>query len=285
MAKQAKKTSSGAPPKPLVQATARKTDAPSPRHWGLAGVLVLALVAVGLGINNWMRFDEIPDWQADINGLHSAIATLKKSAQKDEAREARISALEAQIAKFESTLREIQSRPAPTIIDGITSNTPDIASAVRSGAPFTEMLHEAIAADARWQALEKWAQNPPPTLDQLWQDMQARIPESIADTIPDSEPETAAAESASESPPTEPKGWAAWLAPFTKLIQLRPLNPQQDAADALRDAIARRDSTDALQAVRTLSGNPQDMATWQKSYADRRALNQTLDRLMRGTEQ
>ena len=280
MAKQAK------PPKdktakPLVQATARKTDAPSTRHWGLAGALVLALVAVGLGINNWMRFDKIPDWQADINALHSAIATLKKSAQNNEARAERISALEAQIAKFENTLREIQSRPAPTIIDGITGNTPDIASAVRSGAPFAEMLHEAIAADARWQVLEKWAQNPPPTLDQLWQDMQARIPESIAD----SEPETAAAESASESPPTEPKGWAAWLAPFTKLIQLRPLNPQQDAADALRDAIARRDSTDALQAVRTLSGNPQDMATWQKSYAARRALNQTLDRLMRGTEQ
>ena len=268
MAKQAKKASAGAPPKPLVQATARKTDAPSTRHWGLAGVLVLALVAVGLGINNWMRFDKIPDWQADINGLHSAIATLKKSAQKDEAREARISALEAQIASLESALNEIQSRPAPTIIDGITSNTPDIASAVRSGAPFAEMLHEAIAVDARWQALEKWAQNPPPTLDQLWQDMQARIP----DTIP-------------ETPAPEPQGWAAWLAPFTKLIQLRPLNPQQDAVDALRDAIARRDSTDALQAVRTLSGNHEDMAVWQKSYAARRALNQTLDRLIRGTEQ
>ena len=277
MAKQAKKASAGTPPKPLVQATARKTDAPSARHWGLAGVLVLAVVAVGLGINNWMRFDKIPDWQADINALHSAIATLKKSAQKDEAREARISALEAQIASLESALREIQSRPAPTIIDGITGNTPDIASAVRSGAPFAEMLHEAIAADARWQALEKWAQNPPPSLDQLWQDMQARIPESA--------PESAAAESASESPPTEPKGWAAWLAPFTKLIQLRPLNPQQDAVDALRDAIARRDSTAALKAVRTLSGNPQDMLTWQQAYAARRALNQTLDRLMRGTEQ
>ena len=276
MAKQAK------PPKdktakPLVQATANKTNTPSARHWGLAGVLILALVAVGLGINNWMRFDEIPDWQHDISALHSAIATLKKSAQKDEAREARISALEAQIASLESALNEIQSRPAATIIDGITSNTPDIASAVRSGAPFAEMLHEAIAADARWQVLEKWAQNPPPSLDQLWQDMQARIPEPA--------PETAAAESASESPPTEPKGWAAWLAPFTKLIQLRPLNPAQNSVDALRDAIARRDSTDALKAIRTLSGNPQDMATWQKSYAARRALNQTLDRLMRGTEQ
>ena len=268
MAKQAKKTSSGAPPKPLVQATARKANTPSTRHWGLAGVLILAVVAVGLGINNWMRFDKIPDWQADISALHSAIATLKKSAQKDEARAARISALEAQIAKFENTLREIQSRPAPTIIDGITSNTPDIASAVRSGAPFAEMLHEAIAADARWQALEKWAQQPPPSLDQLWQDMQARIPETPA---PESTP--------------EPQGWAAWLAPFTKLIQLRPLNPAQNSVDALSDAIARRDSTDALQAVRTLSGNPQDMLTWQKSYAARRALNQTLDRLMRGTEQ
>ena len=271
MAKQAK------PPKdktakPLVQATARKTNTPSARHWGLAGVLILALVAVGLGINNWMRFDKIPDWQADINGLHSAIATLKKSAQKDEAREARISALEAQIASLESALNEIQSRPAPTIIDGITSNTPDIASAVRSGAPFAEMLHEAIAADARWQVLEKWAQNPPPSLDQLWQDMQARIP----DTIPDSEPETAAAES---------RGWAAWLAPFTKLIQLRPLNPAQNSVDALTDAIARRDNTDALKAVRALSGDHEDMAVWQKSYAARRALNQTLDRLMRGTEQ
>ena len=280
MAKQAKKTSAGAPPKPLVQATARKTDAPSARHWGLAGVLILALVAVGLGINNWMRFDKIPDWQADINGLHSAIATLKKSAQKDEARAARISALEAQIAKFESTLREIQERPAPTT-DSTTAPTDNfsaIISAARNGTAFAEILGAAVAVDARWQALEKWAQNPPPTLDQLWQDMQARIPETAA-------AETAAAESASESPPTEPKGWAAWLAPFTKIIQLRPLNPAQNSVDALTDAIARRDSTDALQAIRTLSGNPQDMLTWQKSYAARRALNQTLDRLMRGTEQ
>ena len=279
MAKQAKKTSAGAPPKPLVQATARKTDAPSARHWGLAGVLVLAVVAVGLGINNWMRFDKIPDWQADINALHSAIATLKKSAQNSEAREARISALEAQIAKFENTLREIQSRPAPTT-DNTTAPTDNfnaIITAARNGTAFAEILGAAVAVDARWQVLEKWAQQPPPTLDQLWQDMQARIPEP--------EPETAAAESASESPPTEPKGWAAWLAPFTKLIQLRPLNPQEDAVDALRDAIARRDSTDALKAIRTLSGNPQDMATWQKSYAARLALNQTLDRLMRGTEQ
>ena len=268
--------------KPVVQATARKTDAPSPRHWGLAGVLILAVVAVGLGINNWMRFDKIPDWQADISGLHSAIATLKKSAQNSEAREARISALEAQIAKFESTLHEIQSRPAPT--DNTTAPTDNfsaIISAARNGTAFAEILGEAVAVDARWQALEKWAQQPPPALDQLWQEMQARIP----DTIPDSAPETAAAESASESPPTEPKGWAAWLAPFTKLIQLRPLNPAQNSVDALTDAIARRDSTAALQAVRTLSGNPQDMLTWQKSYAARRALNQTLDRLMRGTEQ
>ena len=278
MAKQAKKASAGAPPKPLVQATANKTNTPSARHWGLAGVLILALVAVGLGINNWMRFDKIPDWQADISGLHSAIATLKKSAQNSEAREARISALEAQIAKFESTLREIQERPAATAptTDNTTAPTDNfsaIISAAGNGTAFAEMLHEAIAVDARWQVLEKWAQNPPPSLDQLWQDMQARIPE------------TAAAESASESPPTEPKGWAAWLAPFTKLIQLRPLNPAQNSVDALRDAIARRDSTAALQAIRTLSGNPQDMATWQKSYAARRALNQTLDRLIRGTEQ
>ena len=278
MAKQAKKTSAGAPPKPLVQATARKTNTPSARHWGLAGVLILALVAVGLGINNWMRFDKIPDWQADINGLHSAIATLKKSAQKDEAREARISALEAQIAKFESTLREIQSRPAPTT-DNTTAPTDNfsaIITAAGNGTAFAEILGAAVAVDARWQLLEKWAQQPPPTLDQLWQDMQARIPESIADTIPDSEPETAAAESG---------GWAAWLAPFTKLIQLRPLNPAQNSVDALRDAIARRDSTDALKAVRALSGDHEDMLTWQKSYAARRALNQTLDRLMRGTEQ
>ena len=278
MAKQAKPPKDKTP-KSVVRATARKTDAPSTRHWGLVGVLILALVAVGLGINNWMRFDEIPDWQHDINGLHSAIATLKKSAQNSEAREARISALEAQIAKFESTLREIQERPAATDNSATapTDNFSAIISAAGNGTAFAEILHEAVAVDARWQALEKWAQNPPPSLDQLWQDMQARIP--------DSEPETAAAESASESPPTEPKGWAAWLAPFTKIIQLRPLNPQQDAVDALRDAIARRDSTAALQAVRTLSGNPQDMATWQKSYAARRALNQTLDRLMRGTEQ
>ena len=273
MAKQAK------PPKdktakPLVRATARKTDAPSPRHWGLAGVLILALVAVGLGINNWMRFDKIPDWQADINALHSAIATLKKSAQKDDAREARISALEAQIAKFESTLREIQSRPAPTT-DNTTAPTDNfnaIITAARNGTAFAEILGAAVAVDARWQVLEKWAQNPPPSLDQLWQDMQARIPEP--------EPETAAAEST-----PEPSGWAGWLAPITKIIQLRPLNPAQNAVDALRDAIARRDSTAALQAIRTLSGNPQDMATWQKSYAARLALNQTLDRLMRGTEQ
>ena len=283
MAKQAKKASAGAPPKSVVRATANKTNTPSARHWGLAGVLILALVAVGLGINNWMRFDKIPDWQADISGLHSAIATLKKSAQNSEAREARISALEAQIAKFENTLRELQSRPAPTDNSATapTDNFNAIITAARNGTAFDEILGAAVAVDARWQVLEKWAQNPPPSLDQLWQDMQARIPE----TIPDSEPETAAAESASESPPTEPKGWAAWLAPFTKIIQLRPLNPQQDLVDALTDAIARRDSTDALKAVRALSGNPQDMLTWQKSYADRRALNQTLDRLMRGTEQ
>ena len=270
MAKQAKKTSAGAPPKPLVQATANKTNTPSARHWGLAGVLILALVAVGLGINNWMRFDKIPDWQADINGLHSAIATLKKSAQKDDAREARISALEAQIAKFESTLREIQSRPAATDNSATapTDNFNAIINAAGNGTAFAEILREAVAVDARWQALEKWAQNPPPTLDQLWQEMQARIPESTP-----------------ESPTIEPSGWAAWLAPFTKLIQLRPLNPAQNSVDALTDAIARRDSTDALQAIRTLSGNPQDMLTWQKSYAARRALNQTLDRLMRGTEQ
>ena len=266
MAKQAKKASAGAPPKPLVQATARKTNTPSARHWGLAGVLILALVAVGLGINNWMRFDKIPDWQADINGLHSAIATLKKSAQKDEAREARISALEAQIASLESALNEIQSRPAPTDNSATapTDNFNAIITAARNGTAFAEILGAAVAADARWQALEKWAQQPPPTLDQLWQDMQARIPETAA---------------------AEPQGWAAWLAPFTKLIQLRPLNPAQNSVDALTDAIARRDSTAALQAVRTLSGNPQDMLAWQKSYADRRALNQTLDRLMRGTEQ
>ena len=271
MAKQAKPPKDKTP-KSVVRATARKTDAPSPRHWGLAGVLVLALVAVGLGINNWMRFDKIPDWQADINGLHSAIATLKKSAQKDEARAARISALEAQIAKFESTLREIQSRPAPTAATDSTAtptnNFSTIITAARNGTAFAEILGAAVAVDARWQVLEKWAQNPPPTLDQLWQDMQARIPETPA---PESTPESG--------------GWAAWLAPFTKLIQLRPLNPAQNSVDALTDAIARRDSTAALQAIRTLSGNPQDMATWQKSYAARLALNQTLDRLMRGTEQ
>ena len=270
MAKQAKKTSADAPPKPLVQATANKTNTPSARHWGLAGVLILALVAVGLGINNWMRFDKIPDWQADINGLHSAIATLKKSAQKDDAREARISALEAQIAKFENTLREIQERPAATDNSATapTDNFSAIITAAGNGTAFAEILGAAVAADARWQVLEKWAQNPPPSLDQLWQDMQARIPETPA---PESTPESG--------------GWAAWLAPFTKIIQLRPLNPQQDLVDALRDAIARRDSTAALKAVRTLSGNPQDMATWQQAYAARRALNQTLDRLIRGTEQ
>ena len=271
MAKQAKKASSDAPPKPLVQTTANKTNTPSARRWGLAGVLVLAVVAVGLGINNWMRFDKIPDWQHDINALHSTIATLKKSAQNNEARAERISALEAQIAKIESTLREIQSRPAPTADNTTatpTNNFSAIITAARNGTAFAEILHEAVAVDARWQALEKWAQNPPPTLDQLWQEMQARIPDTPA-----------------IEPPPEPQGWAAWLAPITKIIQLRPLNPAQNSVDALRDAIARRDSTAALQAIRTLSGDPQDMLAWQKSYADRRALNQTLDRLMRGTEQ
>ncbi len=270
MAKQAKKTSAGAPPKPLVQAAARKTDAPSTRHWGLAGVLILAVVAVGLGINNWMRFDKIPDWQADISGLHSAIATLKKSAQNNEARAERISALEAQIAKFESTLREIQERSAATDNSATTptDNFSAITIAAGNGTAFAEILREAVAVDARWQALEKWAQNPPPTLDQLWQEMQARIPDTPA-----------------IEPPPEPSGWAAWLAPFTKLIQLRPLNPAQNSVDALTDAIARRNSTDALKAVRTLSGDHEDMLAWQQAYAARRALNQTLDRLMRGTEQ
>ena len=273
MAKQAKKASSDAPPKPLVQTTANKTNTPSARRWGLAGVLVLAVVAVGLGINNWMRFDKIPDWQHDINALHSTIATLKKSAQNNEARAERISALEAQIAKLENTLRELQSRPAAATDSTATAdNFSAIISAARNGTAFAEILREAVAVDARWQLLEKWAQQPPPTLDQLWQEMQARIPEST--------PETAAPEST-----PEPQGWAAWLAPITKIIQLRPLNPAQNSVDALRDAIARRDSDSALQAIRTLSGDPQDMAVWQKSYADRRALNQTLDRLMRGTEQ
>ena len=248
MAKHAKKTSSDAPPKP---------NTPSARSWGVAGVLVLALVAAGLGINNWMRFKQLPDWQHDINALQNAIAALKK----DDALTPRISALEAQIAKFETTLRELQERPAANSTDHI----PDIAIAVRSGAPFAEILHEAVAVDARWQVLEQWAQHPPPALDQLWQQMQARLPES---------PPT--------EPPTEPPGW---LAPLTKIIQLRPLNPAQNAVDALTDAIARRDSDSALQAIRTLSGNSQDMLAWQQAYAARIALNQALDRLIRRTEQ
>ena len=258
MAKKAKKASADATTKP---------NTPSLR-WGVAGILVLVLIALGLSINNWVRIDQRPDWQHDISTLHSAIAALK-IAQNDDARASRLSALEAQIADIETTLSALQARPTPA--DNLNAIAARIRVAVRDATPFAEILREAVAKDARWQVLEQWAQDPPPSLDQLWQEMAARIPE------------TAAIESAAEA--IKPQGWVAWLAPLTKAIELRPLNPREDLVDVLTDAIARRDSIGALQAIRALSGDPQDMIAWRQAYADRRALNQALDGLIRTLEQ
>jgi len=156
----------------------------------------------------------------------------------------------------------------------LSAITDGIINAARQGQSFAELLEMAVTSDARWNALEPWAENPPPAREQLWQDLAVR-----GETV------FVSSASSPSQPAEDDSGWWSWLtSPFSDTITIAPIDQAADAKAQFLSALERRDPIAAIAELKAWSDADDEVAAWiaawQMQFNARQDLDQAITNLM-----